>query len=109
MNCIHKDTENGWCKLHSSWSEPMPVIEYCVEGPCPDEQPTEPAETDVKVLTNADRIRSMSDEELAREMLFFVPSDFNRHYTGIAGGYYATADEAIQANFDWLKQPVKEE
>ena len=59
--------------------------------------------------TNADRIRSLSDEELAREMLFFVPSDFNRHYTGIAGGYYATADEAIQANFDWLKQPVKEE
>lgn len=33
----------------------------------------------------------------------------NRHYTGIAGGYYATADEAIQANFDWLQQPVKEE
>ena len=59
--------------------------------------------------TNADRIRSMTDEELAREMLFFVPSDFNRHYTGIAGGYYATADEAIQANFDWLKQPAKEE
>jgi hypothetical protein len=59
--------------------------------------------------TNADRIRSMSDKELAREMLFFVPSDFNRHYTGIAGGYYATADEAIQANFDWLQQPVKEE
>lgn len=64
---------------------------------------------DINVPTNADRIRSMSDEELAREMLFFVPSDFNRHYTGIAGGYYATADEAIQANFDWLKQPVKEE
>lgn len=64
---------------------------------------------DINVATNADRIRSMSDEELAREMLFFVPSDFNRHYTGIAGGYYATADEAIQANFDWLKQPAKEE
>lgn len=44
MNCIHKDTENGWCKLHSDWSSPMPVIEYCVEGPCPDEQPTEPAD-----------------------------------------------------------------
>lgn len=64
---------------------------------------------DTNVATNADRIRSMSDEELAREMLFFVPSDFNRHYTGIAGGYYATADEAIQANSDWLKQPAREE
>jgi len=64
---------------------------------------------DINVATNADRIRGMNDEELAREMLFFVPSDFNRHYTGIAGGYYATADEAIQANFDWLQQSAKEE
>jgi len=72
---------------------------------CPVETPKDSR----NIVTNADRIRSMNDEELAREMLFFVPSDFNRHYTGIAGGYYATADEAIQANFDWLKQPVKEE
>ena len=70
MNCIHKDHENGWCKLHSDWSSPMPVIEYCVEGPCPDE----------KVLTNADRIWRMSDEELAKEL-----------------------------TIDWLKQPAKKE
>jgi len=34
--CIYKDTENGWCKLHSDWTEPMPVIEYCTDEPCPD-------------------------------------------------------------------------
>ena len=61
------------------------------------------------VHTNADRIRSMSDEELAKEMLFFVPSDFKKHYTGLSGGYFATADEAIQASLYWLRQPVKEE
>jgi hypothetical protein len=87
-----------------------PMCEDCPDG-CPVETPKDSR----NIVTNADRIRSMSDEELAREMLFFVPSDFNikhnynRHYTGIAGGYYVTADEAIQANFDWLKQPVKEE
>ena len=62
-----------------------------------------------KMVSNADRIRSMSDEELAKEMLFFVPSDFKKHYTGLSGGYFATADEAIQASLDWLRQPAKEE
>ena len=62
-NCIYKDAENGWCKLHSYWSDSMPVIEYCVEGPCPDE----------KSLTNAERIRTMSDEELAE---FVTGTDF---------------------------------
>lgn len=38
MNCIYKDQETGWCKLHSDWSDAMPVIEYCVEGPCLDEK-----------------------------------------------------------------------
>ena len=33
--CIHKDQETGWCKLLSDWSEAMPIIQYCIEGPCP--------------------------------------------------------------------------
>lgn len=31
---------------------------YCIQGPCPDEKPQ----------TNADRIRQMTDEELAQEI-----------------------------------------
>jgi hypothetical protein len=34
-NCIHYDEENGWCKKFSDWSDAMPNIEYCIEGPCP--------------------------------------------------------------------------
>lgn len=34
-DCIYRDKENGWCKKMSDWSEPMPVIEYCMESPCP--------------------------------------------------------------------------
>jgi hypothetical protein len=37
-DCVYKDKEEGWCKLRCDWSEPMPYIEYCVEGPCPDEK-----------------------------------------------------------------------
>lgn len=47
--CVHR-TEEGLCKLYSTKG----ILSYCVDGPCDDE-----------VLTNADHIRSMSDEELA--------------------------------------------
>ena len=47
--CVHR-TPEGLCKKFSD----NEVTAYCVDGPCPDE-----------VLTNADRIRAMSDEELA--------------------------------------------
>lgn len=95
------------------WNRRADARQLCED--CPDGCPVETPKDSRNVVTNADRIRSMNDEELAREMLFFVPSDFNikhdynRHYTGIAGGYYATAEEAIRANFDWLQQPAKEE
>ena len=67
---------------------------------------------------NADRIRAMSDEELAQEMIFFCPTDtvFNGtetyekpHYTGLDGRYYSTSEELAAANLEWLKQPPKGE
>lgn len=36
--CKHYDEENGWCKLFTDWSDGMPNIEYCVDGPCPHQQ-----------------------------------------------------------------------
>ena len=70
----------------------------------------------VNPKTNADRIRAMSDEELAKEMLFFCPSDTlfkggdtyeKPHYTGLDGNYYATSEEVISKNIEWLKQPAE--
>ena len=69
-----------------------------------------------KPPSRADRIRAMSDEELAKEMLFFCPTDtvFKRedtygkpHYTGLDGGYHAKSEEAIASNLEWLKQPAE--
>jgi hypothetical protein len=69
-----------------------------------------------KVITNGDRIRAMNDEELAREMLFFRPTDavFTGGtleglpcYVGIDGDFYKTADDAIQASLVWLRQPAE--
>lgn len=50
--CIYFE-KNGRCRKFSDDT----AVSYCVMGPCP--EPT---------LSNADRIRAMSDEELASEM-----------------------------------------
>lgn len=66
--------------------------------------------------TNADRIRSMTDEQLAQEMIFFSPTDTvfkgtetykKPHYTGLDGRYYSTSEELVVANLEWLKQPAE--
>lgn len=35
-DCIHFDKELGACKKRSDWSEAMPILEPCLEGPCGD-------------------------------------------------------------------------
>lgn len=70
--------ENRHCLKYSDDE----AISFCVEGPCSDETPS-----------NADRIRSMSDEELAR----YFSNMFNLY------GY-------VEPNFlEWLQQPAEEE
>ena len=81
-------------------------VDECDRKDCP--YRTEP-------ITNAHKIRAMSDEELAQEMIFFCPTDtvFNGtetyekpHYTGLDGRYYSTSEELTAANLEWLQQPV---
>ena len=61
--------------------------------------------------TNADNIRAMSDEELAKENIYFV-SALNAkeglRYTGLDGHYYRTAEEVAEANMKWLQSEVEE-
>lgn len=58
--------------------------------------------------TNADRIRAMSDEELAKKFLFFAPT-FVAHpaYRGLDGIYRSTPEEAIKNSLEWLQQPAE--
>ena len=87
-----------------------PMCEDCPDG-CPVETPKDSR----NIITNADRIRSMSDEELAFELLFFRPCDKyfggtqNKNYAGLDGKYYKTGADAIEANKNWLRQPAKED
>ena len=71
--CVYYDNEK--CKHFSGEG----VTSYCVLGPCSHETPS-----------NADRIRAMTDEELARFLIGVYIQDYWDHPNDIR---------------DWLKQP----
>lgn len=80
--CVHR-TEDGKCLKHSDNN----VLSFCVDGPCSDEMPT-----------NADRIRAMTDEELAKTLDMSCPPD-----TSCNDG-----QNCVKCWKDWLQQPAKE-
>ena len=57
-------------------------------------------------MTNGDRLRSMSDEGLAREIAVMILNVLNSpvYHMGIA-----TFDVLENANYKWLKQEVQED
>jgi hypothetical protein len=89
-----------------------PMCEDCPDG-CPVETPNDSR----NIVTNADRIRSLNDEELA-EYIFGLgngPENCDGHCAyqddcNAEGFNYSTCIKAcIKEVTDWLKQPVKEE
>ena len=64
-------------------------------------------------FTNADKIRSMSDEELAKNSV--VPFTYLNGYRsdtiffGVNTRYYAdTVEEAVRVEMEWLQRPVQD-
>ena len=87
--CVHK-TKDGICQLFSSDG----IISYCVEGPC-----------DYEANTNADKIRSMSDEELTE---FLVNGTENICELCPLKGAYCEGAMCKEMTLVWLKQPMEE-
>ncbi len=97
--CVYFE-KDGVCRKLSSDTD----FQYCVMGPCPEQ-----------ALSNADRIRAMSDERLA-ELL--ISADFcgECEYCDKVGlcRYYEANPDGIsddgckQAAINWLKQPAEE-
>lgn len=75
--CVYFE-KDGKCRKFSDDT----AISYCVMGPCPEQK-----------LSNADRIRDMSDEELAKWL----------EYEG--GGACAE----VCGWLEWLQQPAEED
>ena len=83
-------TEDGYCKKFSDEE----VVSWCVMSPCKDEKPS-----------NADRIRSMTDEELAVKLAGNAcPPNHKNPITECE----VTGHPCYECWLDWLKQEVSE-
>lgn len=88
--CIHYKPD-GICAKYSVNGD----LSYCVQGPCPDETPS-----------NADRIRAMSDKELAH--LIIGNGTFECRVCEI-GDQRVCDIECEKHCIVWLQQPAEEE
>ena len=92
--CIHFE-KNGRCRKFSDDT----AVSYCVMGPCPEQ-----------TLSNADRIRRMTDEELAEFISRIEIGDFGQQVYGktfcdMCKGQY----ECDDCRLWWLQQPAEED
>lgn len=85
--CIYN--EEGECKLYSTVYEHS----WCVEGPCDDQ-----------TLSNGDRIRSMTDEELAEFLWCFDSDEFAQEE--LRDGIWILTKRKLE---EWLKRPAEGE
>lgn len=90
--CVYFE-KDGKCRKFSDDT----FISYCVMGPCSEQK-----------ISNADRIRAMSDEELAEWLAYPVCA-----YAGCEKNCPAIqGNEGMNCNanvLEWLQQPVKGE
>ena len=92
--CIYFE-KDGKCR---KFSDDYRFVSYCVMGPCSEQK-----------LSNADRIRAMTDEEMAKSRVI--------DYEEYPGAYLAidcekvfySEEEAIAAELEWLQQPAEED
>lgn len=85
--------KDGMCRKFSDDT----FISYCVMGPCPEQ-----------TLSNADNIRSMDDEQLAKFLCEFRSCDYELHpCNNCKGDPYCTAGH--NGMIDWLQKPAGED
>jgi Lar family restriction alleviation protein len=82
-----------------------PMCEDCPDG-CPVETPKDSR----NIVTNAERIRSMTDEELAKEIQLIRAGALNEYFEAIGVGIIVNGHAAdYQQTLHWLCQPAKED
>lgn len=92
--CVYFE-KNGRCRKFSDDT----AVSYCVMGPCPEQK-----------LSNADLVRTMSDEELAEfisriEIGDFGPQVYGKTFCDMCKGQY----ECDDCRLWWLQQPAEED
>jgi hypothetical protein len=83
----------------------------CVKEHFPNGKESDPSMWKPLPQTNADRIRAMTDEELAKFIIVNTPyrpiGDIGCSYHGASGEGYFEPHEAMKDWIKWLKQPAE--
>ena len=87
--CIYFE-KNGRCRKFSDDT----AVSYCVMGPCPEQ-----------TLSNADRIRAMSDEELANWLCNIIPAEC----CDMSCPGRENCKKGHKGLLDWFQQPAEED
>ena len=88
--CVYFE-KDGKCRKFSDNT----AISYCVMGPCPEQK-----------LSNADRIRDMSDEELAK----FIATPCQCEVRPKRDGFRECGNDlCLKYLLKWLQQPAEED
>ena len=63
------------------------------------------------IVTNADRIRAMSDDELSEQLVIDVDGlqPCRMYLSAPTGKIYLSRAEAVKATKEWLQQPAEED
>ena len=65
------------------------------------------------VITNADRIRAMNDDELSKQLVIVIDVDglqpCRMYLSAPTGKIYLSRSEAIKTTKEWLQQPAEED
>ena len=93
--CVYFE-KDGKCQKFSDDT----VISYCVMGPCPEQK-----------LSNSDRIRAMSDDELSEQLVIDVDGlqPCRMYLSAPTGKIYLSRAEAVKVTKDWLQSPAEED
>lgn len=66
-----------------------------------------------RVMTNADRIRAMNDDELSKQLVIVIDVDglqpCRMYLSKPTGKIYLSRAEAVRGTKDWLQQPAEED
>ena len=62
----------------------------------------------IYIITNADRIRAMTDEELAEWLCKALDCDFCKAYLQNMS-IYSCCENQVKGIFNWLQQPAEED
>lgn len=102
----------NWCIQKGVVCDRVAASGYCAQTAC-----TEVFQNWATRQTNADRIRSMSDDELASALVRYEgsekrPTPYGGHehkFYGPNGEECGTREYAVQMWTDWLRQPAEED